>query len=124
MKKILVPRNLEGREEEYKRFCRRSIQDYIKRGGQGNLSLHKYPLQHLPNNLQLVDGHLTIVDSPLCSVPRGLTVTGSINLVGTQIAEDYILNLPSYGITVGETYRVFYKEEHWVNGIIVNYEEE
>jgi len=124
MKKILVPRNLEGREEAYKKVCHRKIQNYIKRGGQGDLILLEFPLQHLPDNLQLVNGHLFITHSPLCSLPRGLTVTGSISLVHTEIARDYILNLPGYGITFVETYHDFSKDEHWVNGIIVNYEEE
>jgi len=83
--KVLVPRHLEDRDEEYKRIIYRKIQDYIKNGSKGNLSFYGVPIIKLPNNLIKVGGHLNLYNSKIESLNNLQTVGGVLDLRFSQI---------------------------------------
>jgi len=85
MGKILVPRHLETRDEEYKRIFYKKIQDYIKKGSKGDLDLHKAPITKLPDNLIKVGGSLDLLGSQIQSLGNLQKVEGYLDLWNSQI---------------------------------------
>jgi len=83
--KILVPRHLETRDEEYKRIFYKKIQDYIKGGSKGNLNLFQVPITKLPDNFVKVGGILNLSNSKIQSLSNLKVVEKSLNLWGTSI---------------------------------------
>jgi len=83
--KILVPRHLEGRDEEYKRITYKKIQDYIKKGSKGNLNLYKVSITKLPDNLIEVGGFLNLWESQIYSLNNLQEVRGYLNLYNSKI---------------------------------------
>lgn len=70
--KILIPRrSSDERKEAHLIAVQRKIQQYIKSGGKGDLDLS---------------------NTPIASLPSGLTVKGSLNLSNTPIARKYSNN--------------------------------
>ena len=77
---ILVPRrSSEERQKKYLTATQKKIQQYIKDGSQGDLDLNNTPIQSLPDGLT-VDGYLNLSNTPIQSLPNGLTVKGSLYL--------------------------------------------
>ena len=77
---ILVPRRSpEERQKKYLTATQKKIQQYIKDGSQGDLDLNNTPIQSLPDGLT-VDGYLNLSNTPIQSLPNGLTVKGSLYL--------------------------------------------
>ena len=60
MSNILIPRNLEGRTEQRKQIDLKRIQEYIKKGSEGDLFLEGTPLTKLPDDLVVVGGDLDL----------------------------------------------------------------
>ena len=83
--KILVPRNLETRDEDYKRVVYQKIQDYIKQGSKGDLDLSQAPITKLPDNLIKVGGYLDLWGSKIESLDNLQTVEKSLSLTSSQI---------------------------------------
>jgi len=104
-KHVLIPRNLEGREERWKQITYQKIQNYIKNGSKGNLNLRKTPITKLPDNLIKVEGFLDMRNSKIKnlnnlkyvggflgldytsieSLPDNLMVEGNLLLIGSKI---------------------------------------
>jgi len=84
--KILVPRHLKIRDEEYKRIIYKKIQDYIKNGSKGTLNLTGTPITKLPDNLKIVKGDLLLNDSKIQFLPDGLKIYYNLELVRTPIS--------------------------------------
>ena len=77
---ILVPRRSpEERQKKYLIATQKKIQQYIKDGSKGDLDLNNTPIQSLPDGLT-VDGYLNLSNTPIQSLPNGLTVKGSLYL--------------------------------------------
>jgi len=94
--KILVPRRSpEERSKNYLIATQKKIQQYMKDGGKGDLDLRNTPISSLPQGLT-VGGYLDIHNTPITSLPQGLTVGGYLNLNSTPIT-----SLPQ-GLTVGD----------------------
>jgi len=83
--KILVPRHLETRDEEYKRIVYQKIQDYIKEGSKGDLNLPRSPITKLPGNLVKVGGFLNLERSQIQSLNNLRIVEGDLWLGNSQI---------------------------------------
>jgi hypothetical protein len=84
--RILIPRNVEGRKEGLKRIHWRKVLKYIKNGFQGDLSLHKTPLEFLPEDLIIVGGDLYLTESKIKKLPDKLEkIEGSLWLDATPI---------------------------------------
>ena len=75
---ILVPRNVESREEKKKRIDYKRIQEYIKNGSKGYLDLTETPLTKLPDNLTKVGGDLFIQNSDIEDLNNLEYVRGSL----------------------------------------------
>ena len=83
--KILVPRNLESRDEDYKKIIYKKIQDYIKKGSKGSLNLEGAPIIKLPDNLIKVGGDLDLGNSQIESLGNLQRVEGYLDLGETPI---------------------------------------
>jgi len=83
--KILVPRHLETRDEEYKRIFYKKIQDYIKKGSKGSLNLAGVPIIKLPDNLIKVGGDLDLGNSQIQSLNNLQRIEGYLDLGGAPI---------------------------------------
>tara|TARA_R110002020_G_scaffold186825_1_gene384916 strand:- start:148 stop:570 length:423 start_codon:yes stop_codon:yes gene_type:complete len=84
--KILVPRRgKEERAKNHKIALQKQIQQYIKDGSKGDLSLGNTPITFLPNNLTKVGGDLWLSFSKITSLPDNLEVEGILDLTGIQI---------------------------------------
>ena len=95
--KILVPRrSKEERGKNYQIALQKKIQQYMKDGGKGNLNLSNTPITSLPSGLS-VEGNLTLNHTKITSLPSDLKVGGFLNLYNTPIK-----SLPS-GLKVGES---------------------
>jgi hypothetical protein len=70
--RILIPRNVEGREDKLKRIHWRRVLKYIKDGSRGSLVLYKTPLEFLPEGLIRVDGGLILSYSKIKKLPDTL----------------------------------------------------
>ena len=82
---ILVPRRSpEERQKNYLIATQKKIQQYIKDGSKGDLDLRNTPIQSLPNGLT-VGGHLNLMGAPIQSLPDGLKVKGHLTLYKSQI---------------------------------------
>jgi len=83
--KILVPRHLETRDEEYKRITYQKIQNYIKKGSKGDLDLSKSPIIMFPDNFQEIGGNLNLFNSKIQSLGNLRKVKGFLDLGFSQI---------------------------------------
>jgi len=83
--KILVPRHLETRDEEYKRVIYQRIQNYIKKGSKGNLYLFRTSFTKLPDNLTKVGGNLYLYNSQIESLNNLQIVEGNLDLNYSKI---------------------------------------
>jgi len=83
--KILVPRNLENRDEDYKRIIYQKIQNCIKNGSKGNLYLSKSPIIKFPDNLVKVGGNLDLWKSQIKSLNNIQIIEGDLDLNRSQI---------------------------------------
>ena len=93
---IFKPRKIEDRKVRYKQIIQQQIQDYIKNGSKGSLSLYDIPIKSLPNNLKHVGGNLWLTGTPIKSLPPNLKhVGGNLYLTNTPIT-----SLPA-GLKVG-----------------------
>ena len=96
---ILLPRrSVADRQKNYLVAIQRTIQNYIKNGGKGDLDLGNTPIETLPDNLTRVGGDLSLENtSNLKKLPDKLIkVDGSLDLNGSHIQ-----SLPD-GLFVGE----------------------
>jgi hypothetical protein len=92
---ILIPRRSpEERRTNYLIAIQKKIQQYIKDGSKGDLSLSNTPITSLPNNLK-VGGWIDLSNTPITSLPNNLKVNGMLDLSGTKIT-----SLPD-NLTVG-----------------------
>ena len=92
---LLIPRrSKEEREKNYKIALNKKIQEYIKNGSKGDLDLAETPITSLPEGLT-VGGSLVLSDTPITSLPKGLKVGGDLDLSDTPIT-----SLPE-GLKVG-----------------------
>jgi len=93
--KILVPRRSpEERSKNYIIATQKKIQQYIKDGSKGDLDLRNTPITSLPQGLT-VGGDLNLMGTKLTSLPQGLKVGSYLDLQNTLIT-----SLPQ-GLTVG-----------------------
>ena len=60
----------------------------MKNGGVGNLDLSETPITSLPEGLT-VRGSLDLEGTPITSLPEGLVVGGSLYLHGTPLSKKY-----------------------------------
>jgi len=65
------------------------ISKYLKNGSKGDLYLNKYKGKTLPSNFPKVERDLVLNDSSITSLPKDLSVGGTLFLVGTPIAKKY-----------------------------------
>ena len=61
------------------------IQDYISKGGKGNLNLSNTSITSLPDNLTKVGGYLDLAGTKITSLPDNLTVGNWLDLENTPI---------------------------------------
>ena len=88
---ILVPRRSpEERQKNYLIATQKKIQQYIKDGSKGDLNLSNTPIQSLPDGLT-VGGDLYLTQTPIQSLPNGLTVRGFLDL--SRLSSLIILNI-------------------------------
>ena len=86
---ILVPRRSpEERSKNYIIAIQKKIQQYIKDGSKGDLSLRNTPITSLPDNLT-VRGYLDLNSTPITSLPYNLKVEGNLNLDNTPLSKKY-----------------------------------
>lgn len=86
---VLIPRrNREERQKNYQIALQKQIKEYIKNGSQGDLDLSDTPITSLPKGLT-VGGHLYLSRKQITSLPEGLTVGGSLGLFNTPISKQY-----------------------------------
>jgi hypothetical protein len=82
---ILIPRRpAEEREKNYGIIIQKKIQQYMKDGGKGDLELPNSPITSLPDGLS-VGGSLNLQNSKITSLPTGLSVGGELNLGNSSI---------------------------------------
>ena len=83
--KILVPRRSgEERAKNYLIATQKKVQQYMKDGGKGDLELFDTPITSLPAGLT-VGGNLNLSYTKITSLPSGLSVGGYLNLSGVPI---------------------------------------
>ena len=78
---IFIPRG--SKEEKDKVLFKRTndkIQQYIKKGSEGELDLRYSPIKLLPRNLTKVGGNLILFYSQIEKLPDNLTVNGTLDL--------------------------------------------
>jgi len=93
--KILVPRrSSEERSKNYLIAIQKKLQQYIKDGEKGDLSLYKAPIESL-GNLTSVGGDLDLRDSEIKSLENLTSVGGDLDLNNTSI--ESLGNLTSVG---------------------------
>jgi hypothetical protein len=82
---ILIPRrSAKEREKNYGITIQKKIQQYMKDGGKGDLELPNSPITSLPAGLS-VGGYLDLYASKVTSLPDGLSVGGTLDLTKTKI---------------------------------------
>lgn len=84
--KILVPRRSEERIEDFIIIQLKKINNYIKNGSEGNLTISNTPLTKVPDNLKYVDGNLDLRSNNILYLPKGLTVKGTFKLSSNPIS--------------------------------------
>jgi len=93
--KILVPRrSSEERSKNYLIAIQKKLQQYIKDGEKGDLSLYKAPIESL-ENLTSVGGYLNLYNSKIKSLGNLKSVGGNLYLTDTPIKS--LENLTSVG---------------------------
>jgi hypothetical protein len=60
------------------------VQQYIKKGSQGDLDFSGTDIASLPDNLK-VGGDLSLDNTPITSLPKGLEVEGNLDISYTKI---------------------------------------
>ncbi len=65
------------------------IQNYLKKGSKGDLLLNKYKGKTLPSNFPKVERDLVLNNSSIISLPKNLSVGGTLFLYNTPIAKKY-----------------------------------
>ena len=78
---IFIPRG--SKEEKDKVLFKRTndkIQQYIKKGSEGELDLRYSPIKFLPKNLTKVGGKLNLMYSQIEKLPDNFTVNGMLDL--------------------------------------------
>ena len=65
------------------------IQNYLKKGSKGDLYLNKYKGKTLPSNFPKVEGDLVLNYSSITSLPKDLSVGGTLFLYNTPITKKY-----------------------------------
>ena len=65
------------------------IQKYIKKGSKGDLYLNKYKGSTLPPNFPKIEGDLVLNFSSISSLPKDLSVGGTLFLYNTPISKKY-----------------------------------
>ena len=98
---FITRRSPEERKKNWKIAVYRQVKQYMKGDRKGSLDLRNTPITSLPDGLT-VGGYLYLEGTPITSLPDGLTVGGSLYLEGTPIT-----SLPD-GLTVGG--------DLWLNG--------
>ena len=87
--KILVPRRSpEERSKNYIIATQKKIQQYIKDGSKGDLDLRNTPITSLPQGLT-VGGDLNLMGTKITSLPQGLTVEGYLYLPSIPFFKKY-----------------------------------
>jgi hypothetical protein len=82
---ILIPRRpAEEREKNYGITIQNKIKQYMKDGGKGDLELSNTPITSLPAGLS-VGGYLDLYASKITSLPDGLSVDSTLDLTKTKI---------------------------------------
>jgi hypothetical protein len=82
---IFIPRG--SKEEKDKVLTKKDydkIQEYIRNGSEGTLSLFRSPIKLLPKNLTKVGGDLILVSSQIEKLPDNFTVNGTLDLDGCK----------------------------------------
>ena len=83
--KILVPRRSpEERSKNYLIATQKKIQQYMKDGSKGDLNLDNTPITSLPQGLT-VGGSLYLRNTNITSLPQDLKVEGYLDLSNTKI---------------------------------------
>jgi hypothetical protein len=91
---LISRRSKEEREKNFKIAILRKIQEYVKNGSKGDLILNNSPITSLPEGLS-VGRDLNLSHTPITSLPQGLSVNGDLGLDFTAIT-----SLPK-GLSVG-----------------------
>ena len=87
--KILIPRrSKEERSKNYLIATQKKIQQYVKDGGEGDLTLNNTPITSLPSDLK-VGGSLYLGNTKITSLPSGLKVGGYLYLNNTPLSKKY-----------------------------------
>ena len=94
MNNILIPRNLDNRNEIAKKIWGSKIRDYLSKKGI-NLDLFQYPLPKLAVDIRRIEGNLSLDLSEILYLPDDLYVGGCLDLYCCPIK-----TLPS-GLHVG-----------------------
>ena len=98
--KILVPLRVGERSKNYQIVIQKQVQQYMKDGGKGNLNLRNTPITSLPSGLT-VDGYLNLYNTKITSLPSDLSIGGDLNLGNTPIT-----SLPS-DLSIGGDLNLF-----------------
>jgi len=87
--KILVPRrSKEERGKNYQIALQKKVQQYMKDGGKGDLYLRNTPITSLPSGLS-VGGYLDLENTKIASLPPDLSVGDDINLNNTPLSKSH-----------------------------------
>ncbi len=86
--KILVPLRVGERAKNYQIALQKKIQQYIKDGGKGYLDLYNTPITSLPSGLS-VGGYLNLGNTKITSLPPDLSVGGYLYLVDTPLSKSH-----------------------------------
>jgi hypothetical protein len=124
LKDVLVPRNVEEREEKQRKNELQKIREYIKNGCKGNLNLQYSKLTKLPDDLVKVNGSIYLQGSNINDLNNLKYVKRDIGM------NDYITKLPDdlewngkleeWGLSVESKLR----KEDWqrsLNNMVANY---
>ena len=84
---LIQRRTPEERQKNYEIAIAKQIQEYIKKGSEGNLDFYKTSITKLPDGLKSVGGNLNLRDTPITKLPDGLRVDGNLVLSDTPIAK-------------------------------------
>jgi len=83
---LITKNSPKGRKKNYEIDVQEKIQQYIKDGSEGNLSLTNTKITQLPDNLT-VNGNLSLSNTPIIKLPNNLTVNGGLYLSDTPITK-------------------------------------
>ena len=90
--KILIPRrSKEERKKNHLIATNKKIQQYIKDGSKGDLDLSNTPITSLPQGLT-VGGSLYLYNTKITSLPKDLKVGGYLDLHLTPLSQKYTVD--------------------------------